>query len=320
MASAATLLASRPGQSQSRSRSRADGAEGQVEPRVGFDQPETHRWRVGLHLKTRSTCEDVTATFPIPVDWPEQEVRVVNKNVDAAVTAWTTRPAPGGTTQVVVKMRRVTAGSEVDALFDFDVKKFRITPPEQVDDLVIPKKVDRDIRRMYLGTSPEIDYKHRLVRDAFQKITAEPYENAWQLVRNIYDHVRDQVRYVNGPLRKASDALRLGHGDCEEMTSLVVGLCRSADIPARMVWIPDHCYPEFYLEDSQGHGHWFPCQAAGTPQFGGMEEYKPILQKGDHFKVPEKRAPQRYLTEFFTCRVRGKGDPRPDFMLQRIES
>ena len=103
------------------------------------------------------------------------------------------------------------------------------------------------------------------------------------------------------------------------MTSLFVALCRNARVPARMVWIPEHCYPEFYLEDADGNGHWFPCQAAGTRQFGRMDEYRPVLQKGDRFKVPEKRAPMRYVSEFFKCDKKGKGDPRPNFIREMIE-
>jgi hypothetical protein len=103
------------------------------------------------------------------------------------------------------------------------------------------------------------------------------------------------------------------------MTSLFVALCRNARIPARMVWIPDHCYPEFYLEDGEGKGHWFPCQAAGTRQFGRMDEYRPVLQKGDRFKVPEKRQPQRYVAEFFKCDRTVKRDPRPEFIREMLD-
>jgi hypothetical protein len=86
-----------------------------------------------------------------------------------------------------------------------------------------------------------------------------------------------------------------------------------------MVWIPDHCYPEFYLEDEQGKGTWFPCQAAGTRQFGEMDEYRPILQKGDRFKVPEKGQQVRYIAEFFRCVPAGNRQPRPVFVREVIE-
>ncbi|HWC91000.1 MAG TPA: transglutaminase domain-containing protein, partial [Pirellulales bacterium] len=61
-----------------------------------------------------------------------------------------------------------------------------------------------------------------------------------------------------------------------------------------------HCYPEFYLEDKEGKGYWFPCQAAGTRDFGGISEFRPILQKGDNFQVPERKDRQRYIAEHLT--------------------
>lgn len=151
-----------------------------------------------------------------------------------------------------------------------------------------------------------------------RELAAAESGNAWQRVERIYDWVRDNVQYTEGELKRASAALRDGKGDCEEMTSLVVALCRNARIPSRMVWVHDHCYPEFYLEDGQGNGHWFPCQAAGTRQFGQMEEYRPILQKGDRFKVKETKAPVRYVAEFFRCDRKGKGKPRPIFIREPI--
>ena len=101
-------------------------------------------------------------------------------------------------------------------------------------------------------------------------------------------------------------------GDCEEMTGIFIALCRASNIPARCVWIPNHCYPEFYLEDQEGQGHWIPCQVAGDRQFGQMHEYRPILQKGDRFKVPEHNAPQHYLSEFFRCNQRQVGPRDPE--------
>ena len=66
------------------------------------------------------------------------------------------------------------------------------------------------------------------------------------------------------------------------MSSLFVAICRADGIPARLVRVPGHCYPEFYLLDRDGKGRWFPCQAAGTRAFGGMPDPRPILQKGDN--------------------------------------
>ena len=85
-----------------------------------------------------------------------------------------------------------------------------------------------------------------------------------------------------------------------------------------MVHVLMHCYPEFYLEDAEGNGYWFPCQAAGTRQFGCLEEYRPILQKGDRFKTPEQSI-RRYVAEFFKAdKVQG-GKPKPKFVQELLD-
>ena len=215
-------------------------------------------------------------------------------------------------------MKRVPVGATVEATFVVQIERSRIIGPDKTDDLVIPKRPSRELR-LYLGNSPFIDASDARIKAASRELAELEAETDWERVEQIYDYVRDNVEYVEGPLKNASEALKEGRGDCEEMTSLFVALCRNARIPARVVWIPDHCYPEFYLEDAEGQGHWFPCQAAGTRQFGRMDEYRPVLQKGDRFKVPEKKTPVRYISEFFQCERRGKSDPRPEFVREMIE-
>ena len=153
--------------------------------------------------------------------------------------------------------------------------------------------------RPYLGVSPSIETTHveikRLAGEIAQEATTD-----WDKVKAIYDWVRANVRYeFDAELKGALTALRAGHGDCEELTSLFIALCRANGIPARSVWIPGHCYPEFYLQTPDGRGRWFPCQAAGAEEFGSMHEARPILQKGDNFRVPGEAAAKRYVAETF---------------------
>lgn len=286
--------------------------------RTVLDSPRTQRWQVGLKLDTNGvTCNDILATFPVPMDWPEQTVKVVSQSIDPAVNRWEIRELPGGARQVVLTIPRAVRGSDPEILFDIDVTRSRVLPPEKTDDLVVPQKPDADLK-IYLGNSPHIDATDVRIRNAAKEFSNAEYPDDWTRIEAIYDWVREKVEYVEGDIKSASQALKDGKGDCEELTSLFVAICRANRIPARMVWIPDHCYPEFYLEDPEGTGHWFPCQAAGTRQFGGMDEYRPVLQKGDRFKVPEKRQPVRYVAEFFRCLPEGKGDPNPVFVRQVI--
>ena len=105
------------------------------------------------------------------------------------------------------------------------------------------------------------------------------------------------MKFENGDFRGAMHALDQRCGDCEEMSALFVGLCRLSKIPARTVWVHSHDYPEFYLLDKQGKGHWIPAQVLGPAWFGEMAEYRPIFQKGDKFYDPLQKEYVRYVPQ-----------------------
>jgi hypothetical protein len=112
--------------------------------------------------------------------------------------------------------------------------------------------------------------------------------------------------------------LRDGHADKEDLNSLFVALCRAHKVPARMVWSLDSCHAEFYLQDAAEKGLWIPCQLHGEKQFGQVSDHRPILEKGDNFKVPEKKEAQRFVAEFLTGKG-GGGKPQVEFRRRLAE-
>ena len=285
-----------------------------------WGESATQRWQFGLKLRTRSAVREVTATFPVPQPYDEQTVAVVDQQIDRGMTALPRSATGDLAKQIVVTAPALPASGQFDVLMTLDVTRRHTLAPIETDGLVIPERAPRSMR-LFLGRSPNIDTGHSSIKRLHRELAESETdgESAWSIVRTIYETVRGKVGYVEGPIRKASDALRTGQGDCEDMTSLFVALCRLRRIPARMVWIPGHCYPEFCLFDPDGEPHWYPCQVAGSEAFGEMPEHRPILQKGDRFKVPESRGPVRYLAEHFQCVPRGKKAPRPTFVMQRID-
>jgi hypothetical protein len=290
-------------------------------PLLTYESPQTQTWKIGLILESgRTHCGNVLATFPVPTAWPEQTVRLIDQEVDGYITGWKPRVLTGGVKQVMLAMNQVPPGSEVKLLLTFEIERSRILGPEQTEMLQIPRRISGDLR-FAMGNSPYIDASHPRIKAVARDLMATPADTPWTQIERTYDWVRDNIEYTEGKLMSASDALSEGKGDCEEMTSLFVALCRNQRVPARMVWIPGHCYPEFYLAGPDDEGAWFPCQAAGTRQFGRLDEYRPVLQKGDRFQVPELKAPQRYVAEFFTCKkLRGSsGEPDPNFVRELID-
>ena len=49
-----------------------------------------------------------------------------------------------------------------------------------------------------------------------------------------------------------------------------------------------------------------------TLQLGAVKDLRPILEKGDNFRVPEEKAPQRFVAEFLTGKG-GGGKPTVEF-------
>ena len=72
------------------------------------------------------------------------------------------------------------------------------------------------------------------------------------------------------------------------MSAVFVALCRAAGIPARLVWIPNHNWAEFYLTDKDGKGHWIPAHTACYFWFGWTGVHELVLQKGDRIRLPER--------------------------------
>jgi transglutaminase-like putative cysteine protease len=285
---------------------------------IRLGEPKTSQWRIGVTVKATGAVTGILATTPVPRDWPEQTVKIVGEEKSAQVGRISYRTLDDGVKQMLVSIPRLAAGDEAQAIVTFEVAKSRILEPLETTGLTPPAKTNRELAK-FLLPSPYIESTDPKIKSLAAEITAGK-PAGWETSAAVFDWVRENVKYEFAEqIKPAVQALADRQGDCEELSSLVIALCRASKIPARAVWVPGHCYPEFYLEDGQGKGHWYPCQAAGAErQLGSMIEDRPILQKGDNFKVPEERGPQRYVKQFLTAR-NAAADPEVKFVLERVK-
>jgi transglutaminase-like putative cysteine protease len=284
---------------------------------VRFTNPRTARWQFGVIIRARGETTGITATLPFPMSWPEQDVTIVEEQISSNVRPVRFRVLEKGVKQAIVTVPRLAAGEEAVALWTVEVVKRDIVAPLTTGPLHLPAKSSPELRS-YLSPSPYIESNDPRIRELVGPVIAEEHQD-WDKAEAIFDWVRTKVEYrFDRQIKGARQALDDGFGDCEELTSLFVAMCRVAGIPARSVWVPGHCYPEFYLEDEQGEGHWYPCQAAGTRIFGAMPEARPVLQKGDSFRIPGSRQLQRYVQETVTAK-NAEADPEVQFVQKPLE-
>ncbi|HEY1067660.1 MAG TPA: transglutaminase-like domain-containing protein [Pirellulales bacterium] len=275
------------------------------------------RFKLGISITAkRGQCIQMEGTAPMPIEWPEQDVKIEEEDVTPGVRSAFREVSPT-VRQLVLSVPFLAVGQEAHALLTVAISRAPITPPTVTDVFQLPdtKKLKVDMKQ-YLRASPGIETAKSKFRDISKEVT-EGKGTAWEQVEALYDWTRENIEYVNGPFKGAWRALNDKNGDCEELSSVFIALCRCHGVPARTVWVPDHCYAEFYLEDDAGRGYWFPCQAAGARDFGGIPELRPILQKGDNFIVPEERKPVRYVAEKLT----GKGgSPGVKFIRESLDA
>jgi Transglutaminase-like superfamily len=292
--------------------------------RIKYGSPDTVRIRIGAEIKaTRGAARNITALVAAPLDCPEQQVKIISEDFSSDVGSVDYRSLPGGEVkQMVISIPRLASGESAKATVDFEVTTRPILPPDKTDDLVIPARPPRQARQ-FLGGSPFIETKNQKIRALAKEAWDKLPENAtdWDRVEAIYDLVLDKVKYVEGPDKGALDALHDQQADCQGRSMLFIAICRANKIPARMVWVEGHAYPEFYLEDAAGQGYWFPCESAGTRAFGEMPLARTILQKGDNFRVPERPKDRlRYASDYMIgVPVGNGGRPKVTFIRQPIE-
>ena len=278
--------------------------------RPQFGETATLIYELGVEVSSpNGPCQNLTCGFPLPKDWPEQTVTILDRAVDSRIRNLKTYSLGEGVDQVRFTVSRLPQGDSARVVFTVQVDRKKILPPQDVQSLRIPKTIPAALRK-HIGESPYIETRHPMVRREADQLTLDEKATAWEQVRAIRDHTFARVKYtgVKG-LKGALQGLIDGGGDCEERTSLFVALCRNKGIPARCVWIPGHTYAEFYLEDEHGNGSWYPCESVG-PQFGEHGNQFIVMQKGDSFRDPLKGTVQRYVSETLKGSL-GPGDAAP---------
>ena len=285
---------------------------------IRLGEQTTSKWRFGVVVKAAGgAVSGIRATLPVPMDWPEQSVKNIDEQKTPHVDAITYRLLDGGVKQMVVAIPRLAAGEEASAVVTLEIIKRRIEAPSDISVYQLPKPSSQLAK--FLAPSPYIESRDPKIKSLALDLTRDK-QPAWEQAAAIFDWVRANVKYEFAEqIKPATAALKDGQGDCEELSSLVIAICRASKIPARAVWIPGHTYPEFYLVDDHGKGHWFPCQAAGAErQFGSMSDDRPILQKGDNFTVPGDKAPQRYVKQTLSAKD-AVAPPEVKFIMERVK-
>lgn len=293
-------LEGRPGEAN---RPSADAA-------IELSAPRTYQLKIVVRVEApkESASKNVVVVAPIPMDWHEQKVRLLSRKFTDG-GKYREQVKRGQCATMKFQIPRIEAGESASVELLYEITRWRMQFTLPGETLDFPKGPPADVRDQYARQPPGLEMKHpKIVNLAAELEKQHADDGPWAMVHGFWEWTRDNVDFKNGDFRGALFAIEQHCGDCEEMSALFVSMCRLSGVVARSVWVEGHNYPEFYLRDLHGKGHWIPAQVVGPAWFGEMTEYRPILQKGDAFYDPFQRKYVRYTPQ--TARADGESEPK----------
>lgn len=281
----------------------------------GYLEPRSFSLRLGIELEGTGPATQIKATTTAPSEFPEQRI----DDLDIKTQACQAEVATVGAGAAILGLMApsIRAGQVVSAFADY-----KLTVSKRYDGYsagMFPQeqpKPPREIARDYLGLSPGIETNNRAVKQLREELcnrTDHPWDQAEAFSGWVWKNIEPRMqRYTSVKV-----ALRERIGDCEERAAIFVALARAAGIPARLVWVPNHNWAEFYLTDSEGQGHWIPAHTSAYSWFGWTGAHEIVLQKGDRHEVPYRRGKFRLIPDWASWsgakpNIRWRAELRPE--------
>ena len=273
------------------------------EGETGYLEPRSYDVSVGIEMTGTGSASDVIGTTVAPLEYPEQ--KILESSIETSGCQAQLRKLAEGACQLVVAAAEIAPGQVVRAVARFQMTLFKQFFDYHADMFPARQELPPEVRKKYLQDSPGIQVRSRQVRSLAAELTSgtpkHPYEQARAFAEWITANIKPQI----GNYTSVTAALDNHRGDCEEMSAVFVAVCRATSIPARLVWIPNHNWAEFYLTDRDGQGRWIPAHTACYPWFGFTGAHELVLQKGDRVMLPEKRKQVRLVADW----LRYSGSP-----------
>lgn len=262
---------------------------------TGYLDTRSFRTQIDIELRGHGQAANLVATTVLPIACPEQQIE--QEQVLGNGCLATIRAVGECARQLVLQTPQLAAGQVVRATWKAVVRLSKQYHAYSQESFPQRQVVPADVRRLYLGDSPGIQTRIPEVRTVLAELS-EGVEHPWEQAARFANWTRRNIKPQPGRFTSVQCALTSRRGDCEEMSAVFVALCRAAGIPARLVWVPNHNWAEFFLTDEQGTGHWIPAHTACYHWFGWTGAHELVLQKGDRLRVPQRAGLFRLLEDW----------------------
>jgi transglutaminase superfamily protein len=266
------------------------------EGQTGYLESRPYELSIGVELQGQGEALQIRASTPVPLPHGEQQVddvRIETEGCDASI-----QRVGEGAAQLLLAAPSIRRGQTVRAIAHYRLTLKKQYLGHERDHFPVeqpPPPVA--VRKLYLGESPGIQTRAPEVRKLHQELSAQE-KHPWALAEIYQRWVHKEIEAKRGNFIGVVNALKRRYGDCEEKAAVFVALCRAAGIPARLVWVPNHNWAEFYLTDTGGKGHWIPSHTSCYSWHGWTGAHELVIQKGDRVIPAQEKKAQRLLEDW----------------------
>lgn len=269
----------------------------------GYLEPRTFEVTTQIKATGRGPARNLVAATVAPTDFAEQKrspkfTKPIFKNDGCESGYQSLTPFA---TQFVLKANTIVDEQVVTATA---VDRFEVSKSFfgfERDQFPAKQKISRKQLGMFLGTSPGIKVRSAHV-SRIAKSVAGSQSHPWDVAKAFHSWVFENIKGRLQSYTSVDAAIKNRVGDCEERAAVFIALCRATGIPARLVWVPSHCWAEILLVDSQDKPHWIPVHTAAYSWFGWTGVHELVLQKGDNIPIPQQGKKVRLVYDHFQCR------------------
>jgi hypothetical protein len=252
---------------------------------TGYLEPRSFKLKIGIELNGQGNATQIQATTPAPIECPEQKLD--EPKIETNDAAALIRDVGPDASQLVLTADQIGPGQTISATATYNVTAYKQYQGYHRDQFPLKQKPPHDVVNLYMGDSPGIQTRIKQVEKLLEELRGDT-KHPWELAQKFATWIPRNIKPLIRPYTSVAAALDDRQGACAEMSAVFVALCRAAGIPARLVWVPDHNWAEFYLADEKGVGHWIPAHTACYFWFGWTGAHELVLQKGDRLRMPDR--------------------------------
>jgi hypothetical protein len=194
-------------------------AEADPDQYIARERSSRMRFQIGLRIEaTGAGIQRATATVVNPIEWPEQQIKLLAEEAPSGIQIDIRKAAPTAQ-QMLIRIPGLTSGSSIVCTRTFELTRWtQRFKPELRSQLVA---VARERAKPMLLPSEGIESTHAEIRK-FADESIGDKTGAWDKVNALFVATRKRIKYVQGPFGGALAGLKSGQGDCEELSCLFI--------------------------------------------------------------------------------------------------